>query len=95
MACDPLFFSGVDASALARIKDALSSAYGVRVDSDRGEQTVHGFTFEWAYEANEEALTIMCSRKPLLVPCGVINTRIDELARKSGLAPARAERRSR
>jgi hypothetical protein len=89
MACDPLLFSGVDASTLARIKDSLSTEYSVRVDSDRGEQTVRGFTFEWAYEASEQTLRIVCSRKPLLVPCGVINRRIDELARKSGAASAR------
>jgi hypothetical protein len=89
MACDPLLFSGVDASILARIKDSLRSEYGVRVESDRGEQTVHGFTFEWAYEPREQTLSIVCSRKPLLVPCRVIKTRIDELARKSGAAPAR------
>jgi hypothetical protein len=86
MACDPLHFSGVDASALTRIKDSLSSAYGVRVDSDRGEQTVRGFTFEWAYDASDRTLRIACLRKPLLVPCGVINTRIGELARKCGVA---------
>jgi hypothetical protein len=86
MSCDPLLFSGVDAPTLARIKDSLSTAYGVRVDSDRGEQTVRGFTFEWEYDAGEQTLRIHCLRKPLLVPCGVINGRIDELARKSGVA---------
>jgi hypothetical protein len=90
MACDPLLFSGVDESKLAAIKSLLSSAYGVRVDSDRGEQTVRGFTFEWAYEASEQTLRIVCLHKPLLVPCGVINGRIGELARKAGLTSAPA-----
>jgi hypothetical protein len=89
MACEPLLFSGVDASTLATIKDSLRSAYGVRVDSDRGEQTVRGFTFEWAYEAPEQTLRIVCSHKPMLVPCGVIKSRIEELARKSGVASTR------
>jgi hypothetical protein len=88
MACDPLLFSGVDAPALARIKDALREAYHVRVDSDRGEQTVRGFTFEWAYDADEQTLRIECLHKPLVVPCGLINSRIDELARKNGVEPA-------
>jgi hypothetical protein len=87
MACDPLLFSGIDASTLARIKESLDSAYGVRVDSDRGEQTVRGFTFEWEYDANAQTLRIVCSHKPLIVPCGVVNSRIDELARKSGVDP--------
>jgi hypothetical protein len=85
MACDPLLFSGVDASTLAKVKDSLNTAYGVRVDSDQGEQTVRGFTFEWEYDASEQTLRIECLLKPLLVPCRVINSRIDELARKSGV----------
>jgi hypothetical protein len=85
MACDPLLFSGVDASTLETIKDSLRTAYGVRVDSDRGEQTVRGFTFEWAYDASAQTLRIECLHKPLVVPCGLINSRIEELARKNGV----------
>ena len=85
MACDPLVFSGVDESKLASIKESLSRAYGVRVDSDQGEQTVRGFTFEWAYEADRQSLRIQCTGKPMLIPCGVINGRINDVAEKSGV----------
>jgi hypothetical protein len=88
MACDPQLFSGVDAATLASIKDSLKREYGFSIDADMGEQTHRGFTFEWAYEASEQSLRIQCVGKPLLVPCGVINNRINELAAKSGAAPS-------
>ena len=84
--CDPLVFSGVDEEKLARIKESLGEQYGVRVDSDKGEQTVRGFTFEWSYAAEQQLLRIQCTGKPMLIPCSVINGRIDDLAKKSGVS---------
>jgi hypothetical protein len=86
MACDPTLFSGVDAATLTSIKDALKREYGLTVDADRGRQTHRGFTFEWAYEPDERSLRIQCVGKPLLVPCSVINNRINALAAKSGVS---------
>ena len=84
--CDPLVFSGVDEEKLASIKESLGRQYGVSVDSDKGEQTVRGFTFEWSYAAEQQLLRIQCTGKPMLIPCGVINGRIDDLAKKSGVS---------
>jgi len=84
--CDPLVFSGVDEEKLASIKDSLGQQYGVSVDSDKGEQTVRGFTFEWSYAAEQQLLRIQCTGKPMLIPCSVINGRIDDLAKKSGVS---------
>lgn len=86
MACDPLEFSGVDEAKLAGIKESLGREYGVRIESDQGEQTVRGFTFEWDYKPDDQTLRIQCTGKPMLVPCGVINGRINGVAEKSGLA---------
>ena len=84
--CDPLVFPGVDESTLASIKESLSASYGVNVDADQGEQTVKGFTFEWSYAAEQKLLRIQCTGKPMLIPCTVINGRIDDLAKKSGVS---------
>ena len=84
--CDPLVFSGVDEEKLASIKESLSQQYGVSLDADQGEQTVRGFTFEWSYAADQQLLRIQCTGKPMLIPCGVIHGRIDDLAKKSGVS---------
>ena len=86
MACDPRTFSGVDATTFAAVQDSLRNEYGLEVDANEGEQSHRGFTFTWSYDAAEETLRIQCTGKPFLVPCGVINSRIDQLAAKSGVA---------
>jgi hypothetical protein len=84
--CDPLVFAAVDAEKLASIKESLGQQYGVNVDSDQGEQTVRGFTFEWSYAAEQQLLRIQCTGKPMLIPCSVISGRIDDLAKKAGVS---------
>jgi hypothetical protein len=86
MACDPLTYSGVNASKWACAKDVVSREYGIRIDSDRGEASKRGFTLKWTYEAGEQTLQIECSKKPFLVPCGVVNDRINAAADKCGIA---------
>ena len=66
----------------------MSREYGIRINSDRGEASRRGFTLRWAYEAGEQRLQIQCSKKPFLVPCGVINDRINAAADRCGIAVA-------
>jgi hypothetical protein len=87
VACDPLTYSGVDASKWACAKDVVSREYGIRIDSDRGEASKRGFTLKWTYEVGEQTLQIQCSKKPFLVPCGMVNDRINSAADKGGIAP--------
>jgi hypothetical protein len=86
VACDSLTYTGVDASKWACAKDTVSREYGIRIDSDRGEASKRGFTLRWTYEAEERTLEIQCSSKPFLIPCGVINDRINAAAEKCGIA---------
>jgi hypothetical protein len=87
VACDPLRFGGVDHSKWSAAKETLSSEYGIRIESERGEQTHSGFTLAWTYEASAETLEIHCRAKPFLIPCGVVNNRIQGLAEKCGIDP--------
>jgi hypothetical protein len=80
-----LVYSGVEASKWACAKDMVSREYGIRIESDHGEASKRGFTLKWTYDASEQALQIQCSRKPLLVPCGVVNNRIRDAADKCGI----------
>lgn len=86
VACDQLTYSGVNASKWACAKDVVSREYGIRIDSDRGEASKRGFTLRWAYEAGDQTLWIQCSKKPFLIPCGVVNDRIKDAAGRCGLA---------
>jgi hypothetical protein len=88
MACDPLTYSGVDASKWACAKDVVSREYGIRIESDRGEASRRGFTLKWAYDGGDQTLLIQCSEKPFLVPCGAVDNRINDAAEKCGIATA-------
>jgi hypothetical protein len=88
MACDRLTYSGVDASKWARVKDVVSRSYGVNIESDRGEASKGGFGLRWAYEPSDQTLQIQCVTKPFLVPCGVVNKRINDAAESAGITAA-------
>jgi hypothetical protein len=83
-----LTYSGVDASKWACAKDVVSREYGISIASDRGEASERGFTLKWTYDAAEQTLQIQCSKKPFLVPCGIVNNRVRAAADKCGLSAA-------
>ena len=85
MACDPLSYSGVDASKWARVRDTVEREYGIRIESNRGDASKRGFTLKWTYEPGEETLRLQCLKKPFLTPCRVINSYITGAAQRSGL----------
>ena len=88
MPCDALRFSGVDASQWAQAKETISSAYGLQIDAEEGEQSKSGFTLRWSYDPDAQTLEIQCLQKPFLVPCGVVNGRIGSLAEQCGMTAA-------
>jgi hypothetical protein len=88
VACDRLTYSAVDASRWARIKDVVSRNYGVDIESDRGEASKGGFALSWTYEPSDQTLEIQCVTKPFLVPCGVVNKRINDAAESAGITVA-------
>jgi hypothetical protein len=85
MACDPLRFSGVDASQWASLKQHIESQYGIPIDPDEGQGSSRGFTVRWAYDAASGDLEIQCLGKPFIVPCSVVNSYISSAAKESGL----------
>jgi hypothetical protein len=85
VACDAQTFVGVDASKWALVKEMIGNDYGIRVESDRGEASTHGFTLRWSYDVSARTLEIQCSKKPFFVSCGVINGRIAATADRCGI----------
>ena len=88
MACEPLTYSGVDASKWACAKDVVRREYDKSIDSDSGELSQRGFTLRWAYDADQQTLQIQCLKKPWWAPCGKVNDRIGGVARKCEITPA-------
>ena len=88
MACDELTYSGVDAAKWALAKETISREYGMHIESERGEEAKSGFTLAWTYDPSAETLVIRCREKPFLIPCGVVNNRINALAAQCGVEPA-------
>jgi YD repeat-containing protein len=86
MACEALRYHGVDAPMWARAKDVVAQDYGIVIDDDRGEAARSGFTLRWAYDSAGRTLEIQCIDKPFLVPCGVVNDRINATAAKAGVS---------
>jgi hypothetical protein len=89
MACDQLTYSGVDASKWARAKETIGSEYGMHIESERGEESKSGFTLSWTYDPSAQTLEIQCREKPFLIPCGVVNNRINALAEQVGIDRAK------
>jgi hypothetical protein len=86
MACDPLSYSGVDASKWTSLRETIERDYGIAIDSERGEASKRGFKLKWAYEADEQTLEIQCLDKPFITPCSIVNGYINGLADKAGLS---------
>jgi hypothetical protein len=88
VACDPLSYAGIGASEWASVQDAVHRAYGMTIDSDRGEASKRGFTLTWTYDPTGQTLQIQCTAKPFFVSCGTVNDRIKRMAEECGIAAA-------
>jgi hypothetical protein len=88
VACDPLYYSGVDSSKWECAKEVVRSEYGITIEADHGEATERGFTLQWSYDASAEELQIQCTKKPFVVPCGMVNGRIEDAAGQCGITAA-------
>ena len=52
---------------------------GLSGQGDSGEAKHSGVTVRWEYRADEQALYVQCTEAPMLLPCTMINTRIQEV----------------
>jgi hypothetical protein len=87
MACDPLNYSGVGPDQWNAARERISREYGLNIDTESGEQSKSGFKLRWSYDPGKKTLEIQCLGKPFVVPCGVVNGRINALAKDCGVQP--------
>jgi hypothetical protein len=85
VACDPVTYPGVDSSKWACVKDVVSRAYGLSIESDLGEASERGFTLKWRYDASEQSLLVQCTKKPLLISCGMVKKRLTDGFEECGI----------
>ena len=86
MPCDPLSYTGVGTTEWNAARVAISQSYGLHIESEQGEETKSGFRLRWAYDPGAKTLEIQCLDKPRLIPCGMVNSRINSLARDCGVS---------
>ena len=85
MACDALQYSGVDTAKWNAARETISREYGMHIESEEGEDSKSGFRLRWTYDAHAQRLEIQCLSKPFVIPCGVVNGRINALAKDCGV----------
>jgi len=89
-ACAMLVYNNVTNAVWQCIKDAVAQQ-GFQIASDNDTASAQGFTVHWDYDSAVETLSIQCTDSPFLVPCSVINAKLDELVEacltQHGLAP--------
>ena len=81
MACDPITVPGITRMHAAKFLEqgARIGLPGLAEQGDRGEATHSGVTVRWEFDEAAGTLTVQCTKSPMLLPCSMINTRIQEM----------------
>lgn len=75
-ACAMLSYNNVTPSAW-QCGVNLAKNYGVNITSNTGSASSSGFTIAWNYNPGAQTLQIQCTDSPWIVPCSVINSKIN------------------
>lgn len=78
-ACPPIVLERITAEQYKALLERAQRE-GLELGGESGSTSYHisyqGMEFEWNYEPAAERLTIVCTDKPIFVPCGMIEARI-------------------
>jgi hypothetical protein len=78
MSCPPQAFHSVTPAQFARIVEKAAAA-GIRIDGSSGELSHLAITIRWRFESETGVFAVQCTRRPFMVSCAQINSRIKEL----------------
>jgi hypothetical protein len=78
-ACAMLTYNNVTKAAWESAKQAVTARFGVQIKADSGNASSDGFTVHWSYDGSAEMLSVQCTDSPLLVPCSLINSEINNM----------------
>ncbi|HEX8168983.1 MAG TPA: hypothetical protein VF824_00410 [Thermoanaerobaculia bacterium] len=82
-ACPMQNFNGVTSEVWSCLV-AQAAQYGVVINTPQGTASKSGFTFTWNYNASSQTVAIQCTDSPTLVPCAVIDSKIQSIATGCG-----------
>ena len=80
--CPEQTFDGITAEKWQILK-AKATENGIALNSDTGQASQQGFTFSWKYDAASATLTIQCLDRPFWVPCGLIESKVQDIVSRS------------
>lgn len=86
MACPSQAFK-VTAEQLAGLADSALAA-GVTLTGYHGQAEHDGSTIQYDYDPVFDKLVVTCTSKPLIVSCGMVNSKIRELIMVGGITLA-------
>jgi hypothetical protein len=58
---------------------AKAADQGINISADSGNARKSGFEFAWNYNRTQQTLMIKCTDRPIIIGCGTINGKIDEV----------------
>ena len=77
--CEVQTFNSVTAQQFACIAQRAQDETGLVLSGSSGEASAQGTTIKWNFDPVSQVLTIECTEKPFLVPCGIISSTIQNL----------------
>lgn len=77
-ACAMLTYNNMTQAAWQSTQQAVAQ-YGIQITRDSDSASSDGFTVHWSYNGATETLSIQCTDSPFLVPCSIINSKINDV----------------
>ena len=78
MSCPAITLEGIHPQKYAGLI-ATASAQGLVISGPFGSTSYQGIDFKWAYDEVAQTLTLECTKKPIFIPCSMIEQRIRSL----------------
>ncbi len=81
MACDAVTVPGVTRGHVVNFLEqgAKIGLPNLAGQGDHGEASQSGVTVRWDFDEAAGTLTVQCIKSPMLLPCSMINTRIQQM----------------
>ena len=80
--CPAQTFTGVTQDQFNSLLEKAAAA-GIAISGNSGSASQQGITISWNFDLAAQTLTLECTGKPFIVPCGTINSKIHDLVESS------------
>jgi hypothetical protein len=76
--CDPQTFTGITQDQFNSLIQKAVAA-GIQISGNSGSAEQSGVTIAWDFDPTAQTLTLHCTGKPFIVPCGTVNSKMHDL----------------